>query len=145
MNIATTTTRGAVVAVLLGGAVLAGTGSAHAEKSCDMGFMPLKPTVGVGTVIGSAWASCDVPPERHEMRLGLDFREGGEWVGVEMISDERIPTPARMSYIVKAPCKPGYWRIEAEAVGTLQGHPFKFPQFSMPRSVTPADCARGER
>lgn len=146
MKIVTNTTRGAIVAILLGGAVLAGTGSAHAAaKDCDLGFMPLKPTVGVGTVIGSAWASCDMPPEQHEMHLALDYREGGQWQGVEMISDDRIPTVARMSYIVKARCQPGYWRIEAEVVGTLQGRPFKFAQFSMPRSITAADCARGDR
>lgn len=139
-----TTSRIAFVGVLLAAAVLGGTGQAHAAvKDCDLGFMPLKPTVGVGTVIGSAWAQCDVPPEEHEMHLGLDYREGNQWVGVRLISDHRIPTVARMPYIVKADCKPGYWRIEAEAVGILQGRPFKYAKFSMARSVTPADCARG--
>lgn len=145
MNIVTTAVRGAAVAVLLGGAVLAGTGSAHAAKDCSMGSMPLKPMVGVGTVIGSAWASCDIPPQEHEMRLALDFREGGQWQGVEMISDDRIPIPARMSYIVKARCVPGAWRIEAQAVGTLQGKPFDFAEFSDSRIVSAAECARGDR
>jgi len=142
MNIVTIA-RGSAIAVLFAGALMNGTGRAHAAKDCDMGFMPLTPTVGVGTVIGSAWAACDVPPEQHEMRLALDIREGGQWQTVEMIRDDRIPTPQRMSYIVKARCQPGYWRIEAVAVGSLQGHHFEFPQFSMPRSITPADCARG--
>lgn len=146
MKIVSNTARGAIVAVLLGGAVLAGSGSAHAElKDCDFGFVPNKPFVGVGTVNASAWAQCDIPPERHEMRLGLDIREGGQWQVVRLETDKRIPTVARMSYILKVPCRPGAWRIEAEAVGTLHGRPFDFPGFSETRIVSAADCARGDR
>lgn len=146
MKIVTNTARGVITAVLLSAAVLAGAGSAHAQlKDCTIGFVPNKPLVGVGTIIGSAWASCDVPPEQHEMHLALDVRQSGQWVGVEMISDDRIPAVARTSYIVKARCQPGAWRIEAEAVGTLQGHPFKFAEFSETRIVSAAECARGDR
>lgn len=143
MNIVTNTTRGAIVAVLLGGAVLAGTGPAHAEHDCSIGFMPVKPMPGAGSIIGSAWASCDIPPEQHEMRLGLDVRQGGQWQGVVLTSDDRIPTVARMSYIVKTRCAPGMWRIEAEAVGTLHGKPFNYRAFSMENVITAAQCARG--
>jgi hypothetical protein len=142
MNIVVNGLRGVAVAVLLGGAVLAGPGSAHAMlEDCDIGFVPNKPMV----VIGSAWAACDVPPEQHEMRLGLDFRQGGQWRSVRLTSDPRIPTRARMSYIVKAECAPGAWRIEAEAVGTLRGRPFDFAEFSETRIVSAAECARGDR
>lgn len=147
MKIVTSTVRGAVVAVLLSGATLAGTGSAHADvEDCDLGFIPNKPMLGVGTIIGNAWASCDVPPEQHEMHLGLDFRQGGgQWQGVVLRSDPRIPTKARMSYIVKANSVPGAWRVEAEATGTLRGRPFKFADFSEARIVSAAECARGDR
>ncbi|WP_067671803.1 hypothetical protein [Nocardia miyunensis] len=146
MKIVTSTVRAVVVATLLGGSMLAGTGSAHAEFQCVMDFMPVRPFVGVGTVNGSAWASCDRPPEQHEMRLGLDFREGGQWQGVRLISDHRIPGTSRMAYGVKVDqCRPGYWRIEAEVVGTMQGHPFDYRKFSMAKSVTAEECARGGR
>lgn len=146
MNIVNSTVRAAVVAALLGGSMLAGTGSAHAAlKDCDLGFVPDKPIVGVGSIIGSAWAQCDVPPEQHEMHLGLDIRRGGQWVGVVLESNHKIPGVARTPYTVKTQCEPGLWRVEAEAVGILQGHPFKYAKFSAERFVNADDCARGAR
>jgi hypothetical protein len=35
-------------------------------KSCNLGFMPTKPTVTVPSILGNDWAVCDVPPERHD-------------------------------------------------------------------------------
>jgi hypothetical protein len=48
-------------------------------KSCDLGFMPTKPTVTGPSILGNAWAVCDVPPERHVLTLSLQYREGGAW------------------------------------------------------------------
>jgi hypothetical protein len=137
----------ACAAVLAATAVLAvGPARAHADiPDCNIGFMPNKPVIGVGTIIGSAWASCDVRPEQHEMRLALDIRQGGQWMAVQMISNDKIPGPGRTPYIVEARCDPGMWRVEAEAVGTLHGKPFDFADFSAERIVSVAECARGDR
>jgi hypothetical protein len=131
----------AATAVLLASAVHAGPAQA-AEKSCNLGFMPTKPTIGVGSILGNAWATCEVPPERHELRLALQLRTKNGWEGQTVISDARIPSP-RLTYGVKTACVPGLWRVQAQAVGTLQGHPFDFVDSSMERFITPEECARG--
>ncbi|NKY88321.1 hypothetical protein [Nocardia veterana] len=104
--------------------------------------MPTKPTVGVGSIIGNAWVKCDVAPERHELRLGLQIRTGGSWRTEQLISNATIPYP-RATYAVKASCTPGLWRVQAQAVGSLSGRPFDFVDYSMERFVTADDCARG--
>ncbi|NKY45996.1 hypothetical protein [Nocardia cerradoensis] len=129
-------------AVAMAGTVIAASPVHAAAKSCNLGFMPAKPTVGVGSIIGNAWAACDVPPERHELRLALQLRTRDGWQGQALISDPGIPSP-RLTYSVKTKCLPGMWRVQAQAVGTLQGHPFDFVDSSIERIVTAEECARG--
>lgn len=113
-----------------------------AAKACDLGFMPLKPTVTGPAVLGNVWAKCDAPPEQHRMTYGLERREGGAWVTAITMRDDRIPAP-RVVYEVSAPCVPGLWRVFATAGGSLGGTPFTFTDFSIERFVTADDCARG--
>ncbi len=141
MRIRSITVMSAAVAVLAGTVIAAAPGHA-AAKSCNLGFMPTKPTVGVGSIIGNAWATCDVAPERHELRLALQLRTRDGWQGRTVVSDPGIPSP-RLTYAVKSECVPGMWRVQAQAVGTLQGHPFDFVDSSMERIVTADECARG--
>jgi hypothetical protein len=143
MNILSTTIRGALVAVLLGGALLAGTGRAAADVQCALKFMPTKPMVGVGSIIATAGVTCDVPPEQHELRLALDMFVSGEgWQTEKMDSFDQIPRP-NATYQVKTACVPGMWRMQAEAVGTLGGKPFDYAVNSMPRRIVAQECARG--
>lgn len=132
----------AAALAVFAGTVVAAAPADAASKSCNLGFMPTKPTVGVGSIIGNAWAACDVPPERHEMRLALQLRTRQGWQGQVLDSDPSIPSP-RLTYAVKTKCVPGMWRVQAQAVGTLQGHPFDFVDSSMERIVTAEECARG--
>ncbi|WP_025351028.1 hypothetical protein [Nocardia nova] len=132
---------GAAVAASMGTVVSASPAHA-AAKSCNLGFMPTKPTVGIGSIIGNAWAACDVAPERHELRLALQLRTRNGWQGQALISNPGIPSP-RLTYAVKTKCVPGMWRVQAQAVGTLQGRPFDFVDSSMERIVTAEECARG--
>ena len=46
-------------------------------KSCNLRFMPTKPTVTGPSILGNAFAVCDVPPERHVLALSLQYRQGG--------------------------------------------------------------------
>jgi hypothetical protein len=39
--------------------------------------MPIKPTVTGPSILGNAYAVCDVPPERHELTLSLQYLQGG--------------------------------------------------------------------
>jgi len=143
MNIVTTTIRGALVAVLLGGAVLAGTGSAHAAKDCSIGFMPVKPTVGVGSIIATVRVECDVPPQEHHLHLELQVLVRGEgWQGQRMETFDQIPYPAA-TFQTKTECVPGMWRELAQAEGSLEGKPFDYVTTSMETSVTAEQCARG--
>jgi|GEM_PF-3456790 len=143
MNIVTMTIRGAVAAVLLVGALLAGTGRAAAEPVCGLSFMPLKPTVGVGSIIATVKAVCDIPPERHELSLSLDTVVRGEgWQTQKMDSFDEIPRPAAI-YQVKTACVPGTWRMQAEAVGSLNGNPFDYAINSMETFITAEQCTRG--
>lgn len=112
-----------------------------ADKSCNLGFIPAKPTVGVGSIIGNAWAKCDVAPEQHTLAISLERRDGGAWVTEATNRDHTIPAP-RAVYAVKTVCKPGVWRVVATAAGSLGGNDFAFTDFSMERFVTPDDCAR---
>lgn len=138
-----TATIGGALAVGMLGIGLLVAPTAHAANVCDLGFIPVKPTVGVGSIIATVKVKCDVPPEKHELRLELDMLVRGEgWQTREFEEFEQIPRPTA-TYQVKAACTPGTWRMQANAVGTLGGQPFDFSDASMPRIVTAEDCARG--
>jgi hypothetical protein len=77
-------------------------------KSCDLGFMPTKPTVTGPSILGNAWAVCDVAPERHVLTLSLQYRQGGRWKTAESTTKDAIPNP-RQVYEVKTGCEPGLW------------------------------------
>ena len=104
--------------------------------------MPTKPTVTGPSILGNAWAVCDVPPERHVLTLSLQYRQGSTWKTAESTSSAAIPIP-RQVYEVKTGCRPGLWRVHAHVVGTLQGRSFQFQDDSIERFVTAADCERG--
>lgn len=115
-------------------------------KACDLGFVPVKPTEGVGTVIGTAWAQCDVEPQTHVMTVSLELRpRGSGWVTMASAPpDPTIPPgrPFRASYQVKTLCQPGLWRVSAEAHGTgPTGLPFSFADYSLPAII---QCSRGK-
>ncbi|MEU1550217.1 hypothetical protein [Nocardia sp. NPDC005745] len=114
---------------------------ARAEFQCNLGFMPTKPTVGVGSIVGNAWAKCSVAPEVHHMTLTLERRDGGAWVSEEIAHSDKIPAP-REVYEVKTRCMPGVWRVAATASGSLGGTPFAFTDFSMERFITAPECKR---
>lgn len=141
--------RNLFTAALIGAALIGATAPATAEpaytpaaaKQCDLGFMPTKPTVGVGSIIGNAWAKCDVTPEVHHMTLTLERRDGGSWVSEQIAHSDTIPAP-RATYEVKTRCMPGVWRVVATASGTLQGNLFTFTDFSMERFITAPECKR---
>jgi hypothetical protein len=113
-------------------------------KSCNLGFMPTKPTVTGPSILGNAFAVCDVPPERHVLTLSLQYRQGGTWKTAESTTSAAIPNP-RAVYEVKTRCRPGLWRVNAHVVGTLQGRDFDFEDNSIERFVTADDCDRESR
>jgi hypothetical protein len=88
-------------------------------KSCDLGFMPTKPTVTGPSILGNAWAACDVPPERHVFTLSLQYRQGGTWKTAESTTKDAIPNP-RQVYEVKTGCEPGLWRVHAKELQWLK-------------------------
>lgn len=134
--------KGALVAAILGAGLLTAA-PAHAANVCDLNFVPVKPIVGVGSIIATVKVTCDVAPQEHELRLALDsFVRGEGWQTQKMESFDQIPHPTEV-YQVKTACVPGTWRMQAQAVGTLGGRPFDFSDASMPRIVTAEDCARG--
>jgi hypothetical protein len=95
-------------------------------KSCDLRFMPIKPTVTGPSILGNAYAVCDVPPERHELTLSLQYRQGGTWKTAESTTKDAIPNP-RQVYEVKTGCEPGPWRVHAHVVGTPARARFRVP------------------
>jgi hypothetical protein len=111
-------------------------------KSCDLRFMPIKPTGRGPSILGNASAVCDVPPERHDFTLSLQYRQASTWKTAESTSSAAIPNP-RQVYEVKTGCRPGPWRVHAHVVGTLPGRDFEFQDDSIERFVTAADCERG--
>jgi hypothetical protein len=128
-----------ISAALLGGAAPAT--AAPANNQCDLGFMPTKPTVGVGSIIGNVWAKCDMTPKVHHMTVTLERRDGGAWVSEQIAHSDTIPAP-RATYEIKTPCMPGVWRVIATASGSLQGNPFVFTDVSMERFITAPECKR---
>ncbi|WP_219419121.1 hypothetical protein [Pseudonocardia nigra] len=106
--------------------------------------MPTKPTVTGPSILGNAYAVCDVPPERHVLTLSLQYRQGGTWKTANSATSTAIPDP-RQVYEVKTGCRPGLWRVHAGVVGTLQGRDFDFKDNSIERFVTADDCDRGSR
>lgn len=136
------TVGGALAACVLGVGLLVAP-TAQAAPVCGLGFMPTKPMVGVGSIIATAKVTCDVPPERHELRLSLDiFVRGEGWQTQKMDSFDQIPHPTEV-YQTKTACMPGTWRIQAEAVGSLNGKPFDYATNSMEAFVTAEQCRRG--
>jgi hypothetical protein len=113
-------------------------------KSCDLRFMPIKPTVTGPSILGNAYAVCDVPPERHELTLSLQYLQGGTWKTAESTAKDAIPNP-RQVYEVKTGCRPGPWRVHAHVVGTLQGRAFEFEDNCVERLVRADECERGSR
>jgi hypothetical protein len=108
--------------------------------------VPVKPTEGVGSIIGTAWAQCDGKPQSHVMTVILELRpRGSGWVTVASAPpDPTIPPgpPLRASYQVKTSCQPGLWRVSAEAHGTgPTGIPFRFTDYSVPAII---QCSRGK-
>jgi hypothetical protein len=114
-------------------------------KSCNLGFMPTKPTVTGPSILGNAFAVCDVPPERHVLTLSLQYRQGDTCKTAESTTSDAIPTRQRQVYEVKTRCRPGLWRVHAGVVGTLQGRDFEFEDNSIERFVTADGCGRGSR
>ena len=117
-------------------------------RDCNLGFFPLKPTVGVGSILGNAWARCDYAiPEDHQFTLSLEILQKGHgWVPMATNPpDPRLPFPGggKVLYEIKTKCLPGYWRVTATASGSLWGNPFEFTDHSIERSITAQDCARG--
>jgi hypothetical protein len=104
--------------------------------------MPIKPTGRGPSILGNASAVCDVPPERHDFTLSLQYRQASTWKTAESTSSAAIPNP-RQVYEVKTGCRPGPWRVHAHVVGTLPGRDFEFQDDSIERFVTAADCERG--
>lgn len=116
------------------------------RKVCDFGFVPVKPTVGAGSIIGTAWAQCDVPPDSHVMVVSLQRRDGGWQTIASSDPDRQIPPgpPQRVAYQVKTACVPGAWRISATATGTLQGRSGTLTDYSLERIVSQQECDRGK-
>ena len=114
-------------------------------KACDLGFFPVKPIEGVGTIIGTAWAQCDIKPATHLMTVSLDRRQGNDWVAATSAPpNPQIPPgpPQRAGYQVKIPCRPGLWRLTAEAHGSgPTGVPFSFTDHSLSAFI---QCSRGK-
>jgi len=120
------------------------TGPTGPLLDCNLGFVPVKPTVGVGSIIGNAWAHCTIPPEAHALTLSLErLQRGAGWIAAATNPpDPRIPTP-RLVYEIKTACVPGAWRVTATARGSVWGNPFEFTDHSLQRIVSAQDCARG--
>jgi hypothetical protein len=116
------------------------------QKDCDLGFLPVRPTVGVGSLIGTAWAQCDVPPDFHVMVVGLQRLQGGWQTVASSPPDQQIPPgpPRRAVYQVKTVCAPGAWRVSATATGSLQGRTASLTDYSLERLVSQQDCDRGK-
>lgn len=111
-------------------------------QACELGFTPNKPLVTGPSVIGQAYATCQVPPERHRMTVTLEYKAAGMpgWVTKADRSDDRIPGTGRTVYQVKAGCLPGAWRTKAHATGSLQGRTFDVSDTSIERRVAERDC-----
>jgi hypothetical protein len=111
------------------------------KLDCSISFLPVKPTVGVGSILGNASAKCDAAPDEHVLTLSLDqFQAGRGWVQMASTTDATIPRP-RATYAVKAVCQPGTWRVTA--TGNLWHYQFRFTKNSMTRIVSAQECARG--
>jgi hypothetical protein len=116
------------------------------QKDCDFGFLPVRPTVGIGSLIGTAWAQCDVPPDSHVMVVGLQRLQGGWQTIASSPPDRQIPPgpPQRAAYQIKTVCAPGAWRVNATATGSLQGRTASLTDYSLERLVSQQDCDRGK-
>lgn len=89
------------------------------STTANLGFFPVKPTVGVGSIIGNAWAECLVPAEEHALTLSLERYDKGGWIAAATNPpDPRIPF-SRLVYEIKTVCVPGVWRVTATARGSV--------------------------
>jgi hypothetical protein len=112
------------------------------KLDCRIDFLPVKPVVGVGSIIGTASAYCSVAPDEHVLTLSLDqLRAGHGWGSVASKPDPTIPRP-RATYQVKTVCQPGQWRVTATATGSLWHQSFRFEKHSIERIVSAQDCRR---
>jgi hypothetical protein len=113
------------------------------RKSCGLEFRPSKPIVTGRSVLGQVAISCDIPPDRHELRLILEHRAAGVgWTDEAEATSGKIPRkrPATV-YQVKAGCRPGAWRAVAHVAGSLRGIEFEFSDRSVTRLVGSDECS----
>ena len=64
-------------------------------KSCDLRFMPTKPTVTGPSILGNAFAVCDIPPDRTcSPSAVVDTLGATRAVGVFVVDQLDAPAPA---------------------------------------------------
>ncbi|MGA5762235.1 hypothetical protein [Nonomuraea bangladeshensis] len=102
---------------------------------------------GVGATL-RYW--CTTPPVRQRTALRLQLRDtNGRWVTMDQREDRQIPTEAKRTLTVAAPCLAGLWRARGTAIGSLRGPDGKVQEYdpaqkdSPERLVTADDCNAG--
>lgn len=121
--------------------------SCAGPKTCDFRFKPNgRPVAKSAGIIGSVAFVCDVRPKTHRMSVWIEKRNAEyEWkrVGYSETSN-KIPDMLWDYLKVLIPCKPGVYRIAANAKGISSGEngiPFNFTDWSRETTVIRSECS----
>lgn len=105
-------------------------------------------TLTAGVIIGTASASCEVPPTAHNMTVFLRYQLGGANPPpkgtMASKSSSAIPIPGGdVTLVVKHGCLPGTWWVEIIVAGTSpDGTPFGVSDSHKLGVVSLDDCNR---
>jgi hypothetical protein len=92
--------------------------SASVLTGCHFEITTQSPEVVMGLWVESqAFAQCKITPDRHDVRLSLQYQGRGSrnWtvVATDRSAQTPPPPPRRLRFTVRADCRPGKWRAVA--------------------------------
>lgn len=132
MNIGATI-KAAVVACLLGGALLATPNAdatpagghtvtrREAQPLCDFHFFTGSPYFEHDAIIAGGYADCTQLPDGFHIDLLLSYRaRGGDWSGRKAADSDQLPDP-RLNIATWSTCEPGMWMASAKMWETVGG------------------------
>jgi hypothetical protein len=98
-------------------------GSAEVLDGCHFEITTQSPEEVKGLWVEShAFAQCRARPDRHDVKLVLQYRRSGSGTWTDQASDRsaQIPPspPRQLRFTVRAACLPGRWRAVATIVAT---------------------------
>lgn len=121
--------------------VSASTCTGPSAKACDVSYQGLH--VETGLVVDTVTPVCDVPPQRHTIKVQIETRVADTWIpqGRAAVTDA-IPDQTGFPIPVSTECREGTYRTTVHVDGAgPTGTPFVFDDHGTEHSFALVECA----